>query len=280
MSLKVTPRENNFGAEITGINLCEPLGGSLAEELKEAWYQHQVLYFPDQNIDHNDLESFTEAIGPYGIEPYVKTLDDHPHIIEVRRDPHEKIAPFGGSWHSDWSFQEQPPSATILHAKVVPPIGGDTHFADGIRAYEELDEAIRTEIDEMEAIHSARRPYSHEGYKLGGDRTSMTVLPSDDAYATQKHPVVRTHPESKRKTLWINPVYTLAIDGLSDSASKSLLAKLFEHLLQDEFILKLKWAKNMLTMWDNRSVLHCAQGGYEGHLRIMHRTTVAGSKPF
>ena len=117
----------------------------------------------------------------------------------MRRDPHEKIAPFGGSWHSDWSFQEQPPSATILHAKVVPPIGGDTHFADGIRAYEELDEALRTEIDEMEAIHSARRPYSHEGYKLGGDRTSMTVLPSDDAYATQKHPVVRTHPESKRK---------------------------------------------------------------------------------
>ena len=132
----------------------------------------------------------------------------------------------------------------------------------------------------MVAIHSARRPYSHEGYKLGGDRTSMTVLPSDDAYATQKHPVVRTHPESKRKSLWINPVYTLAIDGLSDSASKSLLAKLFDHLLQDEFILKLKWAKNMLTMWDNRSVLHCAQGGYEGHLRIMHRTTVAGSKPF
>ena len=215
-----------------------------------------------------------------GNDPYVKPIEGHNNILEVRRNADEKIAPFGGSWHSDWSFQSTPPSATILHAKVIPPVGGDTHYADGIRAYEELEPGLRREVEQMTAIHSAHRPYSHEGYeRTGGPKRSMTILPNDDAWKTQEHPVVRTHAESGRKALWINPVYTISIKGLTDAESNELLGQLFSHALSAEFIYAHKWAANMLTMWDNRTVQHCAQGGYDGYERVLHRTTVAGEQP-
>ena len=126
---------------------------------------------------------------------------------------------------------------------------------------------------------SARRPYSHAGYRAGGRRTSMKIVPSDDAWQTQSHPIIRAHPESGRDALWINPVYTIAIDDMDPSESADLLAHLFQHMLQAEFIYKHCWEENMLVMWDNRSVMHCAQGGYAGHRRVMHRTTVAGTVP-
>ena len=140
---------------------------------------------------------------------------------------------------------------------------------------------MKEEINDLTAIHSARRPYSHEGYlQSRGPERSMTILPSEKAMETQEHPLVRTHPESGEKILWINLVYTLSIKELSEHDSQTLLSRLFEHALEDRFIYKHKWKANMLTMWDNRSVQHCAQGGYDGHLRVMHRTTVAGDTPY
>ena len=188
------------------------------------WLAHQVVWFPDQPMSHDDLERFTRSLGDWGVDPYVAPLADHPHILEIRREPDEPVAPFGSAWHSDWSFQPEPPSATILHAKIVPPAGGDTWFADGAAAYEALSADERSEVDTLTALHSARRPYSHEGYRAGrGDERSMRILPSDRAWDVQPHPLVR--------------------------------------------------------MWDNRSVQHCARGGYDGHRRVMHRTTVAGDRP-
>ena len=138
----------------------------------------------------------------------------------------------------------------------------------------------REELDAMTTTHSARRSYSHEAYKKGGERTGMKILPSEKAWDTQIHPLVRTHPDSGRKGLWINPVYTLKINELAEKDSDELLEKLFAHILKPEFIYEHTWAENMLTMWDNRSVMHCAQGGYNGYRRVMHRTTIAGTQPF
>ena len=279
MPLIVNPQPQGFGAAISGLNLCQPLRPEQVSAVRDAWLQHQVVYFPDQPLTHAQLEQFTLCMGNFGYDPYVKSIENHSHILEVRRDPDEKITPFGGSWHSDWSFQKTPPAATILHAKVVPPTGGETHYADGIRAFEALSPTMQDDLLRLEAVHSARRPYSHEGYQRGGERTGMKILPNEDAWATQLHPVVRTHPESGRRALWINPVYTLSIIGLSEGESDRLLQELFAHALSDKFIYIHRWQANMLTMWDNRSVQHCAQGGYDGHLRVMHRTTVAGSQP-
>ena len=279
--LTISAHDNGFGASISGVDLSCQLSAEETQEIRKAWVKHRVVYFPDQPMNHDQLARFTQSFGGFGDDPYVKSIEEHQNILEVRRDPDEDVAPFGGGWHSDWSFQETPPSATILHSKVIPPLGGDTWYADGIAAYAALDPTTQTEIDDLITIHSARRPYSHEGYlKSRGPERSMTILPNDSALQTQEHPMVRTHPESGEKVLWINLVYTLSVKGLSDSDSQSLLDHLFEHLLDERFIYKHKWKANMLTMWDNRSVQHCAQGGYDGHLRVLHRTTVAGDKPY
>lgn len=280
MSLNVATNANGFGAAITGISLARPLSEPMLAEIRALWLEHQVVYFPDQPLKHHELEQFTLAFGEFGCDPYVKPVEGHANILEVRREPDEAVSPFGSSWHSDWSFQSQPPAATILHAKITPPSGGNTLYADGRAAYEALSASMQSELGDLEAVHSARRAYSHEGYKAsGGSDRSMTVLPGDSAWATQLHPVVRTHPETGRKALWVNPVYTIAIHGMTDTASKRLLDELFRHALKEKFIYSHQWSANMLTMWDNRTVQHCAQGGYDGYRRVMHRTIVAGDTP-
>jgi taurine dioxygenase len=281
LTIAVQPNENGFGASITGVKLASPLSDGDIQDIRAAWLAHQVVYFPDQPMSHEDLERFTGYMGDWGDDPYVAPLDGHPHILEVRRDPDEPVAPFGGAWHSDWSFQATPPSATILHGKEIPPVGGDTWYADGYAAYETLGDTDKAALISLTALHSARRPYSHEGYKAGkGEQRSMKILPSDRAYDVQEHPLIRTHPETGRRVLWVNAVYTVGIKGMADSEAGDLIKRLCLHATADRFVYKHRWARNMLTMWDNRSVQHCAQGGYDGYLRVMHRTTVAGDRPF
>lgn len=278
--LDVTPNPGGFGAAISGVDLGAALDAPTVAAIRAAWLEHQVVYFPDQRMSHADLERFTRYIGEFGHDPYVAPVAEHQHILEIRREPAEAVTPFGSSWHSDWSFQAAPPAATILHAKIVPPIGGDTLFADGCAAFEALAPEDRALLEGMTALHSARRPYSHEGYLAGrGPERSMRIVPSEDAYAVEEHPVIRTHPETGRKALWVNAVYTIGIKGMSDAESRLLLKRLCDFATSQRFVYRHAWAENMLTMWDNRSVQHCATGGYDGFRRVMHRTTVAGDRP-
>ena len=279
--MNITPHENDFGASIEGVDLSRALSAEETQQIRRAWLQHRVVYFPDQQMTHEQLEMFSQAMGPFGDDPYVQAIDGHAHIVEVRREPDEDVPLFGGTWHSDWSFQQTPPNATILHAKIIPPVGGDTHYCDGVRAFASLDTAMQHRLRDLSAIHSARKPYSPEGVKAGGgDRRSMTLLPSDAAHNTQRHPMVRTHPETGKRALWVNPLYTIGVDGLSDAEGDALLSELFEHMKNPEFIYCHRWRPNMLGMWDNRCVMHSAQGGYAGHRRVLHRLTVAGSAPY
>lgn len=278
--MKVDPQPSGFGATISGVDLGK-LSSVEIEEIRTHWLTHQVVTFPDQPLDHDQLACFSLTIGPFGDDPYVKSISDHDNIIEVRREPDEKVAPFGSAWHSDWSFLATPPAATILHSKIVPPAGGDTLYADGCAAYEALSAAEQSELSELTALHSARKPYSPEGFLAGrGNERSMTILPDESAYEIQEHPLIRTHPEGGRKVLWINSVYTIGIKGMPETEANALLKRLFAYSTEERFIYHHKWAANMLTMWDNRSVQHTAQGGYDGHRRVMHRTTVQGDSPF
>lgn len=280
MSVEVAANANGFGARLSGVDLSRPLGDGEVADIRSAWLRHQVVYFPEQPMSHADLERFTLSLGDWGHDPYVAPIDGHPHILEVRREPDEPVAPFGSAWHSDWSFQATPPAATILHAKIVPPVGGETWYADGCAAWESLPPGMRDELAGLTALHSARRPYSHEGYQAGrGNERSMKILPSDAAYDVQEHPLIRTHPETGRKALWVNPVYTIGIRGMAEAESAPLLKRLCALAIEERFLYRHRWAADMLTVWDNRSLQHCAQGGYDGHRRVMHRTTVAGDRP-
>ncbi len=278
--IRVRPQPNAFGAEITGLALNQPLPPPVLAEVKQAWAAHAVVYFPEQPLSHDELEAFTLQFGEFGIDPYIVPMADHPHILELRREADEKAVNFGAQWHSDWSFQEQPPAGTVLHAKVTPPVGGDTLYADGYRAYDDLSPTMQGLLDGLVAVHSAGMPYGKDGLfaKETAART-MKILVSEDADKTWPHPLVRVHPVTGRKALYVSPVYTVGIQGMTLGESQALLGFLYAHMVQDEYVYRHRWAPNMLTLWDNRCTLHNAVGGYDGHLRVMHRTTIAGERP-
>jgi len=278
--IQVRPNDTGFGAEITGLDLAQPLAPAVLDEVKRAWVRHSVAWFPDQALSIEELEAFTQQIGPFGVDPFVRPMPGHPNVLEVRREPDEKSRAFGRSWHSDWSFLDAPPAATLLLSKVTPPVGGDTLFADGQRAYESLSPAFKRLLDGLQAVHSARRSYGTEGsFAKDKERHSMPIITGKEAEGSRTHPLVRTHPVSGRKTLFINPVYATGIEGMANDEAKALLDFLFARMLEERFIYRHRWRQDMLTMWDNRCTMHFADGGYDGHLRVMHRTTVAGDRP-
>lgn len=279
-AIQIEARAEGLGAAITGLDLSRPLSPTELQSVLGAFADHAVLWFPDQPLTHDQLEAFSLQIGPFGWDPYVEPLEDRPHIVEVRRDPTETAHPFGGGWHSDWSFQETPPSASLLHAKVVPPVGGETLFADGAAAYDALSPVMQRLLKNLRAVHSAAGPYGTEGFfARETESRAMRIIVSPDADKTHSHPLVRTHPVSGRRSLFISPGYTVGIEGMAADESAALLGFLYTFMTGDRFVYRHSWSPDMLTMWDNRRLLHCATGGYDGHLRVMHRTTVAGDRP-
>lgn len=279
-TIEVTPHADGFGAAIAGPDLAAPLAAETLAEINAAWAHHSVLAFPGQPLTHDQLERFTLQLGQFGVDPFIKPMKDHPHILELRREPNEVATNFGAGWHSDWSFQETPPAGTILHAKVTPPVGGDTLFADCYRAYESLSEAMKKLLGGLVAVHSAALPYGTNGlFAQDKDQRTMQIIVSKEAEETWPHPLVRTHPVTGRKALFASPVYTLGLEGMTPSESASLMRFLYQHITQEKFIYRHRWQPDMLLLWDNRCTLHFAEGGYDGHLRVMHRTTIAGDRP-
>jgi taurine dioxygenase len=279
-TITVAPQPTSFGAEITGVDLSRPLDGEALAEVKAAWARHGVVAFPDQPLDLDALEAFTLQIGPFGDDPFVKPMPGRPNVLELRREPDEKATNFGAGWHSDWSFQPTPPSATILRSEVVPPVGGDTLFCDAAAAWDALSPAMQGVLRPLRAIHSAARPYGTKGsFARETEKRTMQIISSAEAEKTHVHPLVRTHPVTGRPALWVSPVYTVGVEGMADAEAEAILGFCFKHLVQDRFIYRHKWRAGMVLMWDNRRTMHLAEGGYDGNLRLMHRTTVAGERP-
>lgn len=276
----VTPQETGFGARIEGVDLSRPLPPAVLATVKAAWAKHSVVAFPGQPLSLEALEAFTQTIGPFGVDPFIAPMPGHPNVLELRREPDETATNFGAGWHSDWSFQKTPPAATLLRSQVIPPVGGDTLFADCSRAYEALSPVMKQMLEGVRAIHSASRAYGTQGaFAKESAKRTMEIIVSPEADKTLTHPLVRTHPVTGRKALFVSPVYTVGIEGMTVAESQAILGFLFAHITQEQFVYRHRWEKDMLLMWDNRCTVHFAEGGYDGHLRVMHRTTVAGEAP-
>jgi len=203
-------------------------------------------------------------------------------VVEVRREPDEAVPIFAETWHSDWSFLPSPPAGTALFGSVIPPVGGDTLFADQYAAWDALPADLKARLDGRMGIHSARRGYAPDGMYGQKDQAggrSMRIVWSESAKASRLHPVARAHPETGRKALFVSPGYTIGIDGLPRGESDDLLKFLFAHQVRPEFVYRHRWSPDMLTLWDNRCVLHAATGGYQGHRRLLYRVTIAERSP-
>jgi taurine dioxygenase len=276
MPLTITPQAAPCGAAVTGIDLRRPLSADTVAEIRSAWLQHQVLAFPDQDMSLEDLERIALHIGPFGTDPFFGSVPGHPHIAQVRRDADETTKIFAETWHSDWSFLPRPPQATLLYGNVIPPVGGDTLFANQYLAWAALSPSMKALLIDKQGIHSARRGYARDG--MYGERDagrSMAIRYGDDALATQPQPIARVHPETGRTALFVSPGYTIGVEGMPDADAQPLLLELFRHQVRDDFVYRHRWQPGMLLLWDNRCVVHAATGGYDGHARLLHRITVA-----
>ncbi len=275
MALDITVQPQPCGAIVRGIDLTRPLSKPPSAEVRAAWLKHQVLAFPDQPMSVDELERFAQTIGPFGPDPYFESIPGHPHVAQVKREPDETSTIFADNWHSDWSFLASPPAATLLFGNIIPPIGGDTLFANQYDSWDALPVALKSAVQHRLGVHSARRGYSRQGrYGEGDAGRSMAIRFDDSALATQTHPMARRHPETGRTALFVSPGYTIGIDGMPDGEASALLLELFEHQGQDRFVYRHRWQPDMLVMWDNRCLVHAATGGYDGHRRLLHRITV------
>ncbi len=276
MTIEIEPSGQACGALVHGVDLAGELSDELVAEIRAAWLEHLVVAFPDQHLTNEQFERVALRFGVFGDDPYLRGLPDHPHIVEVRREADEQSPIFADNWHSDWSFLPTPPSATMLYGIVIPPTGGDTLYANQHLAYEALDAPTREQVDGLMGVHSARRGYAPQG-RYGKDDVgrSMDIVWSESAMETQLHPLVLTHPETGRRALFVSPGYTIDIDGLPHDEAQALLWDLYAHIGRDEFVYRHRWNPGMVTMWDNRAVVHAATGGYEGHRRLLRRITIA-----
>ena len=275
MRLSENLSKNGIGVEVSDFSLADLTRENISF-LRSKWVEYGLIVFPRLPLSHDEFKDFALSFGDFGDDPFISSLPDYPNIAEIKRSANEKATPFGGTWHSDWSFMKKPPSATLLHSKIIPPIGGNTLFANTEKSFSALPEEMKNKLRNLKVIHSAKIPYADDGfYALEKEERSMKILPSKEAKATYSHPMVKIHPETNKECLFINPVYTINIEGFSEDKSQQLLWELYEHMIQEQFVYEHVWNEDMLIMWDNRTVMHQATGGYDGYDRLLHRITLA-----
>ena len=275
MRLSENLSKNGIGVEVSDFSLADLTRENISF-LRSKWVKYGLIVFPKLPLSHDEFKDFALSFGDFGDDPFISSLPDYPNIAEIKRSANEKATPFGGTWHSDWSFMKKPPSATLLHSKIIPPVGGNTLFANTEKSFAALPEEMKNKLRNLKVIHSAKIPYADDGfYALEKEERSMKILPSKEAKATYSHPMVKIHPETNKECLFINPVYTINIEGFSEDESQQLLWELYEHMIQDKFVYEHVWNEDMLIMWDNRTVMHQATGGYDGYDRLLHRITLA-----
>ena len=272
-TITVTPLAGALGAEIGGVDLGGDLPDDVLEEIRAAWLEHLVVFFRGQAIDDHRFVEFARRIGPIGRYPFVPGLEGHPEIIAVLKESHERVN-FGGIWHSDTAYLDRPPSATLLLAREIPPYGGDTMFANQYLAFETLSPALQELLTPLRAINSSAMA---DVSKTREDRIKGSDAPVQDYEAS--HPVVRIHPETGRRALYVNCAHTERFDGMTAEESRGLLQFLHTHQVRPELTCRFRWEVGSLAMWDNRCAQHNPVNDYHGHRRLMHRITLEGDVP-
>ncbi len=266
-----------LGTEVSGVDLSQDLSEATIAEIRQAFVEHQVIFFRDQALTPAQQLAFGRRFGPLNIHPYVAGMADYPEVMEVIKEPQDRVN-FGGGWHSDMSFLEQPAIGSILYAVELPDYGGDTLFSSQAAAFEALSPGLQATLETLSAVHSAGREYSASGHSAQ-KRSSMNVAEAEGATGEYVHPVVLVHPESGRKALYVNPAFTMKIAGWSTRESKVLLDFLFDHCRSERFTTRFSWAPGSVAFWDNRSVWHYALNDYPGQRRHMRRVTVDAASP-
>lgn len=276
-SLSLTPATGVLGAEVGGVDLSQPLDASTVAQLRAALNDNHVLFFRDQALSPEEQLRFGRYFGELGTHPYVEAHPDHPEVLEVITEPDDRIN-FGGGWHSDVTFLPEPDLGSILYAVQTPSVGGDTLFADQHAAYDELSPTMKELLDGLVGIHSARVQYGGRGFS---QRSSAMATKGEDhaAQSEVEHPIVRTHPETGRKALFVNRAFTVGIKGMRGSESAAILEFLFAQATKERFTCRFRWEPGSVAMWDNRSVQHYALHDYKGERRWMRRITVKGDRP-
>ena len=256
-----------LGAEILGVDLSKTIP---EKEIRRAFLEHGVIFFREQKLDPAQFMTFARAMGKPIEYPFVKGIEGFPEVIEVKKLEHEKHN-FGGIWHSDTAYLQEPPMGSMLLAREVPPYGGDTEFASQTLAYEALSDGMKRLLDGMVAVNASS--------KADVTRTREDRVKEYSEHYEAEHPVVRTHPETGRKALYVNRGHTVRFRGMTEAESAPLLEFLFRHQVKPEFTCRFQWQVGSLAFWDNRCTQHNPINDYHGHRRVMHRITLAGDKP-
>ena len=273
--LEIRPLAGAVGAEATGIDLRAPLSDALLAQLRAAWLKHGVLFFRNQPLPPAAFQAFAERFGEVVEYPFVAGIEGHPLIIPVLKLPHEKHN-FGGIWHTDTAYLDAPPMATMLIAREVPPFGGDTLFASGAAAFEALSPAMQAMLLPLKAVNTSAKA---DVTKTREDRIKDAPTAQSKKELSAEHPVVRTHAETGRKSLYVNYGHTARLAGMSEEESRPLLEFLFAHQSKPEFTCRFSWGVGDIAFWDNRCVLHNPVNDYHGYKRLMHRVTLKGDVP-
>ncbi|NNC71609.1 MAG: TauD/TfdA family dioxygenase [Sphingomonadaceae bacterium] len=275
-AITVTPC-NGPGAEIGNVELAAELSDDDFAVLQQAFADHGLLFFRDQDISPEKHIEFAERWGEINVNRFFTPVEGYPQIALVSKEP-EDTTNIGGGWHTDHSYDEIPALGSILVARELPESGGDTMFADMAAAYEALPDDTKEKLDGLEAVHSAKHIFGHQSaYKEDGDLNDR--FGNEDAADTLDdvtHPVVITHPLSGKKTLYVNGAFTVGIKGWTPKESAELLMPLYQHAIQDEFVTRFQWKPGSIAFWDNRATWHYALNDYQGQKRTMHRITVEG----
>ena len=274
-SIEVSPISGALGAVITGVELKNPLQDTVFAEIYKAFLDYKVIFFNDQELNPETQLRVGRLFGKPILYPFVKGLKDYPEITPILKRETD-LNNFGGVWHSDTTYQEQPPKATMLYAVEVPKFGGDTEFANQCLALDNLSEGMQKFLSEQKVINTSGKG------KVMASRSDVMKHSSSGQVVDELraiHPAVRTHPETKKKALFINEAHSLQFTSLTLEESAPILDFLFKHQTKSEFTCRFKWKKGSVAIWDNRCALHNPINDYHGKRRLMHRITFAGDKP-
>jgi taurine dioxygenase len=271
----IHPVSGALGAEVSGVDLAKELDSQTLGVLRRAWLEHLVLFFREQTLTPPQFLAFARRFGEIIEYPFVKGLDEFPEIIPVVKLEHERIN-FGGVWHSDTAYLDVPPMASMLLAREVPPAGGDTLFANMYLAYESLSEGMKRLLDGVRAVNSSAKA---DASRTREDRIAERGRTDARQLYEAAHPVVRVHPETGRKALYVNVAHTVRLEGMTQEESAPILEYLFQHQIRPELTCRFRWRPGSLAFWDNRCAQHNAVNDYAGQRRVMHRITMAGDSP-
>ncbi len=270
--LSIDPVTPMIGAEIAGVSFAEPLGDNLFRSIEEALLQHQVLFFRDQEMTLDQHKDLGRRFGELHIHPSAPAPKGHPEILRVHADADTKRTA-GDKWHSDVSCDPEPPSISILHLQTLPTSGGDTLFSSMYAAYDALSSGMQGYLDGLTAIHDGGPNYRDRAARLGQDV-------SNRQYPRSEHPVIRTHPQTGRKGIYVNSTFTTEICGVPGDEGKAILEFLTAHVAKPQFQCRFRWQPNSVAMWDNRCVQHHAMWDYFPQVRSGNRVTVCGDRPY